>query len=61
MTLALLHHRESTVYTAYQALFFCALLGIDRLSEVDRREHPLQTLIGHGYQSSTLRQFSGPA
>jgi hypothetical protein len=54
---ALLHHRESTVLHRFQALFFAPLLGIDRLSEVDRREHPLQTLIGHGYQSSTLRQF----
>jgi hypothetical protein len=56
---ALLHHRESTVLHRFQALFFAPLLGIDRLSEVDRREHPLQTLIGHGYQSSTLRQFLG--
>src|SRR6266446_809467 len=56
---ALLHHRESTVLHRFQALFFAPLLGIDRLSEVDRREHPRQTLIGHGYQSSTLRQFLG--
>jgi hypothetical protein len=35
------------------------LVGIDRLSEFDTREHALQTLIGHGYQSSTLRQFLG--
>jgi hypothetical protein len=35
------------------------LLGIDRLSEFDSREHPLQTLIGRSYQSSTLRQFLG--
>jgi len=35
------------------------LVGIDRLSELGIREHPLQTLIGHGYQSSTLSQFLG--
>ncbi len=56
---ALLHHRESTVLHRFQALFFAPLLGIDRLSEFDTREHPLQTLIGRGYQSSTLRQFLG--
>jgi hypothetical protein len=56
---ALLHHRASTVLHRFQALFFAPLLGLDRLSEFDTREHPLQTLIGHGYQSSTLSQFLG--
>ena len=56
---ALLHHRESTLLQRFQALFFAPLLGIDRLSEFDTREHALQTLIGHGYQSSTLSQFPG--
>ena len=56
---ALLHHRESTVLHRFEALFFAPLLGIDRLSEFDAREHPLQTLIGQGYQSSTLSQFLG--
>jgi len=56
---ALLHHRESTFLHRFQALFFAPLLGIDRLSAFDAREHPLQTLIGRGYQSSTLRQFLG--
>jgi len=56
---ALLHHRESTFAHRFQALFFAPLLGIDRLSEFDAREHPLQTLIGRSYQSSTLRQFLG--
>ena len=56
---ALLHHRESTLLQRFQALFFAPLLRIDRLSEFDTREHALQTLIGHGYQSSTLRQFLG--
>jgi len=56
---ALLHHREQTLLRRFQALFFAPLMGIDRLSEFDTREHPLQTLIGRGYQSSTLRQFLG--
>ncbi len=56
---ALLHHRESTILQRFKALFFAPLLGIDRLSEFDTREHPLQTLLGQGYQSSTLSQFLG--
>jgi len=43
----------------FQALFFAPLLGIERLSKFDTREHPLKTLIGHGYQSPTLGQFLG--
>ncbi len=56
---ALLHHGESTVLHRFQALFFAPLLGIDHLSEFDTREHPLQTLLGRGSQSSTLSQFLG--
>ncbi len=56
---ALVHHRESTLLRRFQALFFAPLLGIDRLSEFDTREHPLQTLRGQGYQRSTLCQFLG--
>ena len=56
---ALLHHRASTLVHRFEALFFAPLLGIDRLSEFDTHEHPLKTLLGRGYQSSTLRQFLG--
>ena len=56
---ALLHHRESTFLRRWQALFFAPLLDIDRLSEFDTHEHPLRTLLGRGYQSSTLSQFLG--
>jgi hypothetical protein len=56
---ALLHHRASTLLRRLQALFFAPLCGIDRLSEFDTHEHPLRTLIGRGYQSSTLSQFLG--
>jgi hypothetical protein len=56
---ALLHHREQTLRHRFQALFFAPLLGIDRLPGFDTREHPLETLLGRSYQSSTLRQFLG--
>jgi len=52
-----LHHREQTLLRRLQALFFAPLLGIDRLTGFDTREHPLVTLLGRGYHSSTLRQF----
>ena len=56
---ALLHHREQTLRHRFQALFFAPLLGIDRLTGFDTREHPLETLLGRSYQSSTLHQFLG--
>jgi hypothetical protein len=56
---ALLHHREQTLVRRFQVLFFAPLCGIDRLSEFDTHEHPLETLLGQGYQSSTLRPFLG--
>ncbi len=56
---ALLHHRESTLQRRLQALVLAPLLGIDTLTAFDTREHPLPTLIGRGYQSSTLTQFLG--
>jgi hypothetical protein len=56
---ALLHHRQSTLLQRFKALFFAPLLGIERLSAFDTREHGLQTLLGRGYQSSTLGQFLG--
>ena len=54
---ALLHHREQTLRRRVAALFFAPLLGIGRLSEFDSREHGLESLLGRGYQSSTLNQF----
>src|SRR5215510_11779210 len=56
---ALGHHRAQTLVRRWQALFFAPLLGIDRLTRVDTHEHPLPTLLGGGYHSSTLRQFLG--
>ena len=54
-----MHHREQTLVRRFQALFFAPLWGIDRLSECATHEHPLQTLLGRGDHSSTLRQFLG--
>lgn len=55
----LLHHREPTLRRRFQALFFAPLLGIETLTAFDTREHPLPTLLGRGYHSSTLGQFLG--
>lgn len=56
---ALLHHGEATLLRRLQALLLAPLLGIERLSEFDTHETPLETLIGQSYQSSTLSQFLG--
>jgi len=56
---ALLHHRAQTLVYRFAALVFAPLLGIDRLTGFDTREHPLETLLGRGYHSATRRQFLG--
>src|SRR5437867_257334 len=56
---ALLHHREQTLQRRWQALFFAPLFGLDRLTAFDTHEHPLATLLGRRYHSTTLRQFLG--
>ena len=56
---ALLQHREQTLRRRFQALLLAPLFGIDRLTAFDTHEHPLPTLLGQGYHSSTLRQFLG--
>jgi hypothetical protein len=56
---ALLHHREQTLLRRFQALFFAPLFGIERLTAFDTHEHPLATLLGRNYQSTTLHQFLG--
>jgi hypothetical protein len=56
---ALLHHREQTLRRRFEALFYAPLCGIDRLTAFDTHEHPLPTLLGRGYHSSTLSQFLG--
>jgi hypothetical protein len=54
-----LHHGEQTLLRRFEAFLFAPLLGIERLTEFDTHEHPLPTLIGRGYQSTTLNQFLG--
>jgi hypothetical protein len=57
---ALLPHRDQTLRRRLAALFFAPLLGIEPLTAFATHEHPLQTLLGRGYHSATLRQFLGP-
>jgi hypothetical protein len=56
---ALLHHRHHTLGWRFIALLLAPLIGIERLIEFDSREHPLASLLGHTYHSSTLNQFLG--
>lgn len=56
---AMLHHRDQTLLGRLQALFFAPLVGIEQLTRFDTHEHPLETLLGRGYHSSTLSQFLG--
>jgi hypothetical protein len=55
----LLHHTEETLLHRFQALLYAPLFGIGKLTGYDVIEHPLATLLGRGYQSSTLNQFLG--
>ena len=57
--LALLHHRDHTLKRRFEAMVLAPLLGIDRLIAFDSQEHPLETLLGTRYQSTTLSQFLG--
>jgi hypothetical protein len=56
---ALLQHREETLKARFKALFYAPLFDIGKLSQFDYQEHPLETLLGRTYQSSTLNQFLG--
>src|SRR5712671_6775389 len=55
----LLHHREQTLLRRFAALFCAPVFGIATLTAFDTHEHPLPTLLGRGYHSSTLSQFLG--
>jgi hypothetical protein len=56
---ALLHHRDQTLLGRWQALCFAPLVGIEPLTRFDTHAHPLETLRGRGYHSSTLSQCLG--
>ena len=53
----LLRHRKETLIRLFKALFFAPLFGIGKLIEYDYKENALRTVIGRGYQSSTLNQY----
>ena len=55
----LLNHGSETLERRFKALLFASLFGIGKLTEYDIKEHALETIIGRGYQSSTLNQFLG--
>jgi len=55
----LLHHKEETLLHRFQAVLYAPLFRIGTLTGYDVTEHPLETLVGRGYQSSTLNQFLG--
>ncbi len=55
----LLHHKPETLRRRLGALLYAPLLGVSKLTEFDVCETPLVTLLGRGYQSSTLNQFLG--
>jgi hypothetical protein len=55
----LLHHKTGTLLSRFQAVLYAPLFHIGKLTGYDVIEHPLETLIGRGYQSSTLNQFLG--
>ena len=54
---ALLHQRDDTLKSRFEALVLAPWLGMDRLSGFDTQEHPLETLLGTSYQATTLSQF----
>jgi len=53
----LICHGEETLIRLFKALFFAPLFGIGKLIEYDYKENALRTIIGRGYQSSTLNQY----
>jgi len=55
----LLKHRTETLTMRFKALLYAPLFGIGKLTEYDVKTHALETIIGRGYQSSTLNQFLG--
>ncbi len=55
----LLHHTHTTLLHRVQAVLYAPLFGIHKLTGYDVIEHPLDTVLGGSYQSSTLNQFLG--
>ena len=55
----LLFHRPQTLLRRFLALLLAPLLGIDKLTQYDVKQHSLSSLIGTSFLSSTLNQFLG--
>jgi hypothetical protein len=55
----LLSHKTDTLGCRLKALLYAPLFGIGKLTEYDVKDHALKTVIGRGYQSSTMNQFLG--
>ena len=53
----LLKHGTETLTMRFKALLYAPLFGIGKLTEYDVKNHALKTIIGRGYQTSTLNQF----
>lgn len=53
----LLRHRPETLLTRFKALVYAPLFDIKKLTEYDCKGHSLVTVIGKGFQSSTLNQY----
>ena len=55
----LLFHRPSTLLHRFLALLLAPLFGIKKLTGYDVIEHPLKSLLGVSFLSSTLNQYLG--
>jgi len=53
----LLSHRDETLISRFQALFYAPLMHIGKLTEFDSKQNCLKNIIGKSYQGSTLTQF----
>ncbi len=50
-------HKDDTLISRFQALFFAPLMDIGKLTEFDSKQHCLKEVIGKAYQSPTLTEF----
>lgn len=53
----LLHHRMATLERYFKALLYAPLFGVRKLTQYDRQETGLVSILGKDYRSSTLNQF----
>jgi hypothetical protein len=53
----LLRHRPETLLTRFKGLFYAPLFDVKKLTDYDYKEHPLETVVGKKFQSSTLSKY----